>query len=140
MHDIVKPRILIMAGGTGGHVFPAEQLAKQVKLHNMQPIWIGRKNSLEDRVCQQYKIHKVAINVSAFRGRSGKIFAFLKLIIATFKLLFIFLYKKLGPLSFAANISIFSDKICPATTALPPVTLSNFNFGASSINLYSCKL
>ena len=42
-------------------------------------------------------------------------------------------YKKLGPLSFAANISICSPIICPDTTALPPVILSIFNIGALSI-------
>ncbi|MAJ82425.1 MAG: undecaprenyldiphospho-muramoylpentapeptide beta-N-acetylglucosaminyltransferase [Legionellales bacterium] len=86
--------IYIAAGGTGGHVFPAEQLAKQVKYHRMQPIWIGRKAGLEEKVCQQHNIPKVAINVSAFRGRSGKLFAFIKLSIAIVKLLFVFLFRR----------------------------------------------
>ena len=33
-----------------------------------------------------------------------------------------------------STISVLSEIICPATTALPPVTLSIFNFGALSIS------
>lgn len=45
-------RIIVTGGGTGGHIFPALEIAKEFKRHQHAPevIFIGNKNSLEERM------------------------------------------------------------------------------------------
>ena len=39
--------ILIIAGGTGGHVYPALSIANEFQGEENTIYWIGKKNSLE---------------------------------------------------------------------------------------------
>ena len=43
-------RLMIMAGGTGGHVFPALAVAKSLREQNTEITWLGTKNGLEASV------------------------------------------------------------------------------------------
>src|SRR5205823_2830866 len=47
--DMSRP-ILIMAGGTGGHVFPALALARLLREQSLPVIWLGTTRGLESRV------------------------------------------------------------------------------------------
>ena len=38
-----QPKIMIMAGGTGGHVFPGLAIANALKNRNCSVIWLGTK-------------------------------------------------------------------------------------------------
>ncbi len=42
--------VLIMAGGTGGHVFPALALARLLRAGSREVIWLGTQRGLEARV------------------------------------------------------------------------------------------
>ena len=42
--------ILIMAGGTGGHVFPALALARLLRAASHEVVWLGTRRGLEARV------------------------------------------------------------------------------------------
>jgi len=73
--------VMIFAGGTGGHVFPALAVAKQIELQSVPIIWVGTKRGIEAKVVPNagYKIEWIAVN-----GLRGKSFA--TYILAPFKL------------------------------------------------------
>lgn len=64
-----KPRILIMAGGTGGHVFPALAVAQVLKQQGWEVYWLGTKAGLESKIIPQYAIPLYDISVSGLRRR-----------------------------------------------------------------------
>ena len=45
--------ILFIAGGTGGHVYPALSIAQEFKGKDNNITWIGKADSLEERVCSE---------------------------------------------------------------------------------------
>ncbi len=57
-------RILIVAGGTGGHIYPAAAIVKKLKKQNPehQILWIGGKRKLEQKLVPQkeVKFQKIA--------------------------------------------------------------------------------
>lgn len=62
-------RVLIMAGGTGGHVFPALALANALRDEGIEVHWLGTEKGIEARVVpeQQFAIHY--LNVAGIRGQ-----------------------------------------------------------------------
>jgi UDP-N-acetylglucosamine--N-acetylmuramyl-(pentapeptide) pyrophosphoryl-undecaprenol N-acetylglucosamine transferase len=74
--------ILIMAGGTGGHVFPALALARLLRAASHEVVWLGTRAGLEARVVPA---ENFAIEWLAMSGLRGKGTA--TLLLAPFKLL-----------------------------------------------------
>ncbi|MGQ7275386.1 undecaprenyldiphospho-muramoylpentapeptide beta-N-acetylglucosaminyltransferase [Marinobacter sp. V034] len=74
-------RFLIMAGGTGGHVFPALATARllQQKGHNVE--WLGSVGGMEQRLIGDTNIPMSLIAVSGLRGKGR-----LALLMAPFRL------------------------------------------------------
>jgi len=62
-------RILIMAGGTGGHVFPALAVAEQLRAQGVEVIWMGTHQGLEARIVPRAGIPMEWVKISGLRGK-----------------------------------------------------------------------
>lgn len=62
-------KVLIMAGGTGGHVFPGLAVARQLKAEGVQVEWLGTQQGLEARVVPSESIPLHFISISGVRGK-----------------------------------------------------------------------
>jgi len=60
------PRILIAAGGTGGHIIPALSIADELQKKNAKILFVGNRNSLEEELVQKSGIPFKSINVQKF--------------------------------------------------------------------------
>jgi UDP-N-acetylglucosamine--N-acetylmuramyl-(pentapeptide) pyrophosphoryl-undecaprenol N-acetylglucosamine transferase len=61
--------VLIMAGGTGGHVFPALAAARVLRERGYEPVWLGTRRGMEARLVPQQQIAMEWIEVSGIRGK-----------------------------------------------------------------------
>jgi UDP-N-acetylglucosamine--N-acetylmuramyl-(pentapeptide) pyrophosphoryl-undecaprenol N-acetylglucosamine transferase len=66
----VNKKILITAGGTGGHIFPGIAIAKALQKQNISVIWLGSQNGMENNLVPKANIPLFTISISGFRGKS----------------------------------------------------------------------
>lgn len=62
-------RVLIMAGGTGGHVFPGLALANYLRNQGVQVEWLGTNQGLEAKLVPAANIPLHRITISGLRGK-----------------------------------------------------------------------
>jgi len=88
--------VLIAAGGTGGHVYPALAVADYLREQNVQVTWVGTEKGLEHRVVPAANISLELITISGLRGKGilNLLFVPLKLILAIYQTIKIFLRLK----------------------------------------------
>ena len=65
----MSKRIVIMAGGTGGHVFPALAVAQMLRDEGWQISWLGTRKGLESRVVPENGIEIDWLTVEGWRGK-----------------------------------------------------------------------
>lgn len=63
-----KP-ILIMAGGTGGHVYPALAVADYLREKDIPLFWLGTRRGMEARVVPAMGYALLTLNISGLRGK-----------------------------------------------------------------------
>ena len=68
MSSLQKP-IVVMAGGTGGHVFPALAVAENLRQRGEKIIWLGTRSGIEARVVPAADIAIEWLNVQGLRGK-----------------------------------------------------------------------
>lgn len=61
--------ILIMAGGTGGHVYPALAVADNLKEKGFKLFWLGTNKGMETNVVPNHGYPLLKINVAGVRGK-----------------------------------------------------------------------
>ncbi|MCL4410730.1 MAG: undecaprenyldiphospho-muramoylpentapeptide beta-N-acetylglucosaminyltransferase [Gammaproteobacteria bacterium] len=61
-------RVLIAAGGTGGHVFPALAVAERLRADGHEVIWLGTETRIESRVVPQAGFEFIAMAQAGLRG------------------------------------------------------------------------
>ena len=64
------PTILIMAGGTGGHVFPALALARRLREQSVDVVWLGTRRGIEARLVPAEGIPIEWLSVGGLRGKA----------------------------------------------------------------------
>jgi UDP-N-acetylglucosamine--N-acetylmuramyl-(pentapeptide) pyrophosphoryl-undecaprenol N-acetylglucosamine transferase len=68
----MKGPVLIMAGGTGGHVFPALELARRLRERSVEVVWLGTRRGIEARVIGAEDIPIEWLSVGGLRGKGWR--------------------------------------------------------------------
>ena len=62
----LKMKVIIAAGGTGGHIIPAISIAEELIKNNVDVLFVGNKNSMEQELTAKREITFKSINVQKF--------------------------------------------------------------------------
>ena len=66
----MSKKVLIMAGGTGGHIFPALAIAKELKARGVTIEWLGGRNGLEKSLVPKHGYKLYSVYTSGLRGKN----------------------------------------------------------------------
>jgi UDP-N-acetylglucosamine--N-acetylmuramyl-(pentapeptide) pyrophosphoryl-undecaprenol N-acetylglucosamine transferase len=69
--------IMIMAGGTGGHIFPALSVAEDLRAHGWNIVWLGAKTGMEATLVTPKGYTMAWISMTGVRGKGVLRFALL---------------------------------------------------------------
>ncbi|NEX64515.1 undecaprenyldiphospho-muramoylpentapeptide beta-N-acetylglucosaminyltransferase [Noviherbaspirillum galbum] len=62
-------RLLIMAAGTGGHIFPGLAIARTMQQRGWQVSWLGTQHGMEREIVPKHRIDMDSIDFAGLRGK-----------------------------------------------------------------------
>lgn len=66
----MSPRtLLVMAGGTGGHIMPALAVAEALRAEHWRVVWMGNEDGMEGRLVPRHGFETAWIRFGALRGK-----------------------------------------------------------------------
>ena len=76
--------VMIMAGGTGGHIYPALAVADVLRDRGWQVVWLGTPEGMESRIVPQHGYKLVPVRFGGVRGKGflAKLFLPTRLLVA----------------------------------------------------------
>ena len=69
MSVVQKQPVMIMAGGTGGHVYPALAVADELRDRGVPVVWLGTRKGIEARLVPEAGIEVDWLGVTGLRGK-----------------------------------------------------------------------
>ena len=65
----VRAPVLIMAGGTGGHIFPGLAVADALRARDVPVLWLGAEGDMENRIGPEHRVAMRTLHVKGLRGK-----------------------------------------------------------------------
>lgn len=66
---MTAPKILIMAGGTGGHIMPGLAVAEHLRAQGWQILWLGNPERMEGKLVPAHNIELLPLYFNGVRGK-----------------------------------------------------------------------
>ena len=71
--------ILIMAAGTGGHIFPGLAIARELVSRGWKVHWMGTPSGMENKLVAEAGYPMTTVNITGVRGKGAVAWLFLPL-------------------------------------------------------------
>ena len=69
MNTVRQAPVMIMAGGTGGHIFPGLAVAECLRAQGVPVVWLGAAGGMESTVVPAHQIELHSVAVGGLRGK-----------------------------------------------------------------------